>query len=565
MTAAAVAGLAALTSRPLVAAIAAALAFVAGVWPMRSGRLAPPVHAQAPAEEAGEAAAARAHRPSLPEPAALASTEPDDVVSAMHQSAREAVSAVAAHLWLQDVPTATVRLVAAAGTLRPSGSPVSFEETWAEGPVSRGDSHLAPLLSLREDAEPTTLWRFSFPVASGTAAGVACLDVRSVERPDERALERVAMAYQPILSASLALHVARAETGRAANLVEAARDLSRRLEPDEVVDIALARAVALSSAASGSVMLPDEETGELRIAASVGLPAEIVSSTTVASGEGIAGWVFSNGKPLLVEDIAGESRRRGVRSAVCVPVSDEHGTLGVINVGSQDFPARFTDAHVSALQTLGRQVAISLRNARAMWSATDLYFSTLTALAVALETKDPYAMGGTRRVANLTLALGRHMALGERSLQALHVAALLHDVGMNMAGASLGATSRPLTTIERGLLKAHPVVAAQVLSDVPALTDVVPIVYHHHEWYDGHGYVGGLSGEDIPPESRILSVADAFVAMTSDRPYRRAMSSAAAIRELSEKAGTQFDPDAVGALKDVLTLDPGLAVRSAQD
>jgi polar amino acid transport system substrate-binding protein len=87
-------------------------------------------------------------------------------------------------------------------------------------------------------------------------------------------------------------------------------------------------------------------------------------------------------------------------------------------------------------------------------------------------------------------------------------------------------------------------------------------VYHHHEWYDGHGYVGGLAGEAIPPGSRVLAVADAFVAMTSERPYRRALSVAQAVEELTSKAGTQFDPEVVEALRRALEARPDLALTS---
>jgi HD-GYP domain-containing protein (c-di-GMP phosphodiesterase class II) len=115
------------------------------------------------------------------------------------------------------------------------------------------------------------------------------------------------------------------------------------------------------------------------------------------------------------------------------------------------------------------------------------------------------------------------------------------------------------------MLKAHPVVAAQVLGDVPSLAKVVPLVYHHHEWYDGHGYVTGLAGEDIPTGSRLLAVADAFVAMTSDRPYRRAMTVETALSELYAKAGTQFDPAAVEGLRAVLEEHPDLATVASRD
>jgi HD-GYP domain-containing protein (c-di-GMP phosphodiesterase class II) len=314
-------------------------------------------------------------------------------------------------------------------------------------------------------------------------------------------------------------------------------------------------------------MLADDEGSALRIALSRGLPDDVVSETVVTPGEGIAGWVFASGKPLLVEDLPHRtnSRRRGVRSAVSVPIADEDGILGVLNVGSHRFPARFTDDHLHSLETLGRQTAVALRNARAMESATDLYFATLTALSVALETKDPYARGTTGRVVDIVRALASGMDLGRVDSHALNVAALLHDIGMGLAGGPIGTTARPLSTVERGMLKAHPVMAAEILADVPSLREVVPIVYHHHEWYDGHGYVGGLAGEAIPLGSRILAVADAFVAMTSDRPYRRALSVSAAVAELASKAGTQFDPLVVAVLRSELERDPALALTSHID
>jgi HD-GYP domain-containing protein (c-di-GMP phosphodiesterase class II) len=102
------------------------------------------------------------------------------------------------------------------------------------------------------------------------------------------------------------------------------------------------------------------------------------------------------------------------------------------------------------------------------------------------------------------------------------------------------------------MLAMHPSVAADILSQAPALRGVVPIVFHHHEHFDGNGYSGGVSGESIPYGARILAVADAFVAMTSDRPYRRALSTRQALAELTDEAGTQFDPVVVEALVDLV-------------
>jgi HD-GYP domain-containing protein (c-di-GMP phosphodiesterase class II) len=274
--------------------------------------------------------------------------------------------------------------------------------------------------------------------------------------------------------------------------------------------------------------------------------------------------VFASGQSMLVEDLPGRpsSRRHGVRSAICVPVRDEHGTMGVISVGSRAYPARFTDGHTKALEALGAQTAVALRNASALSRSRDLYLSSLQALAVALETKDPYSIGAAGRVTDIVLALGEWMRLESTELQSLHVAAILHDIGMGMAAGPLGASSRPLSTIDRGMLRAHPRVAAEVLSQLPALEAVVPIVYHHHEHFDGHGYDGGLAGEAIPLGSRILAVVDAYVAMTGERPYRRALPPREALDELNAKSGTQFDPEVVEALKRLLTENPDLALAA---
>jgi len=483
------------------------------------------------------------------------------VVAALLRSADE--GAVNAHLWLQDPATATYRLVAAAGERRPSPVPLPIDDPGVASVAARGEASLEPILTLHEASGTTTMWRFAFPVVGGPASGLGVLDIESDDEPGRQRLERIGYDLQPALSAALALHVARGESLAAASLLDAAHDLSRRLQPEEVLSRALESAVALSDGATASVMLVGDD-GVLRIAASHGLPDGVVDATTVNPGEGIAGWVLTTKKPLLVEDLPGRpgARRRGVRSAVSVPIADEDGILGVLNVGSREFPAHFTDAHLRTLGTLGRQIAVALRNARAMESASDLYFATLTALSVALETKDPYARGATGRIVHIVGAVAAGMGVSPTERHALNVAALLHDIGMQLAGGPIGGSARPLSTVERGMLKAHPVVAAEILADVPALREVVPIVYHHHEWFDGHGYVGGLAGESIPLGSRILAVADAFVAMTSDRPYRRAMTVAAALEELDAKAGSQFDPDVVRVLRSALEADPALALTT---
>lgn len=204
-----------------------------------------------------------------------------------------------------------------------------------------------------------------------------------------------------------------------------------------------------------------------------------------------------------------------------------------------------------------------MRNARAIALAHDLYFDTLKALAIAMEAKDPYSRGATDRVTDLTLGLGRAMAMSPDEIAALRIAALLHDIGMAAAGDVVSVTARQLSTVEWGMLKMHPVIAAEILAQAPALRGAIPIVAHHHEHYDGGGYTGGLAGDTIPLGARVLAIADAYVAMTSERPYRRAKTPAEAMEVLVEESGSQFDPSVVQALVELQAYDSSAACDEA--
>ncbi len=483
------------------------------------------------------------------------SLDVDALLHVLSDTLSQEAPVVAAHLWLEDPSSATLRLVSAVGPMSPAPQPVPLDDPILGETVRGGAAMLQPLAKVQSAGTERVIWRFAVPLSPGEAKGVAAVDLSVVKDPDGANLARLSSPLIGPLAGGLALHIAHVETQMATALIEVARDLSRLLDPDEVLSTSLNKAMSISEAATGSIMLVDPESGKLLIAKAHGLPAKVVSETTLSEGEGIAGWVLSTGQPLLIEDLPAQpkaGRRHGIRSAVSVPIADDDGTLGVINVGSRGFPARFTESHMRALETLGKQTAVALRNARAVESSRELYFDTLKALSLALETKDPYARGGTERVLTLAIAIGDAYGLSDDQKEALRVASLLHDIGMSASGEPIGSVQRPLSTIEHGILKLHPQIAAEILQEMPALRNVVPIVYHHHEWFDGEGYLGGLSGESIPLGARILAVADAYVAMTSERSYRPAMSQSQAVAELTEKAGTQFDPAIVGVLRDIL-------------
>ncbi len=526
------------------------VASVFGFWRVRTIATG----AGATAVSAEEPVAAPA--PTAPIPRIPPGLEPEVVLAALRDSVAHIASPVAAHLWLEDQPTGTLRRIAAVGPMAPSAQPILLTDDDALAlACTGGRAELAPVIRMRANGEPTTIWRYALPVTAGDARGAAAVDLQSAGEIDSSTLPEVTAPLRGSLAGALGLHVARIELETARMLIEAARDLSRMLDPRQVLTAALKRAMELSDAQTGSIMLIEPATGRLVIELAEGLPSDVIHATSLAEGEGIAGWVLASRQPLLIEDLPARTpaaRRHGIRSAVSVPIADDDGILGVLNVGSRSFPARFTESHLGSIEILGKQTATALRNARAVVESRELYFDTLKALAIALETKDPYSKGGTERILEYVEAMGQVFGLPDEERDALRIAALLHDIGMAAAGEGVATMDRPLTTVERALLKMHPQIAAEILSETPALRHVVPIVYHHHEWYDGEGYLNGISGEGIPLGARILSVADAYVAMTSERPYRAAFTVSEALRELTDKAGTQFDPAVVDVLRDIL-------------
>lgn len=473
------------------------------------------------------------------------SVQPAVVLMSLYDAVAERYQTDCAHLWLEDSGTATLRMVAAFGPRVPKAEPVHMDDPILGACASTRTAvfrELAPDDAL-DDKPP--VWRYAVPVGTPEVRGVAAVDLAPGD-PGETSfvLNEVSAALRASLTAALAVHVARAEMDTAVQLLRAAQELTSGIGADAILTSALDHAMTLSGATTGSIMLPHGPDGALRIVASRGLPADVVTGANVANGEGIAGTVYSSSAPLLVEDLpgrAGESRH-GVHSSVSIPIADEKGTLGVLNVGARAFPARLTDAYVRALGLLGSQTATAMRNDQAAERSWDTYLMNLQALASALESDDPYRRGASKRTADLAVALGEEMGLAGDDLLSLRIAAILHDVGMGLGAGSVGATDRPLSTVDRGLVRAHPKLASDVLQQVPSLEELAPVVRHHHERYDGEGYDTGLSGASIPLGSRILAVVDAFVAMTAGRPYRQALSVEAALAELDGAAGAQFDP-----------------------
>jgi riboflavin transporter FmnP len=177
----------------------------------------------------------------------------------------------------------------------------------------------------------------------------------------------------------------------------------------------------------------------------------------------------------------------------------------------------------------------------------EMFTQTIEALAGAVDKRDPYTADHSRWVQEISVAIGREMRCSAKEIEALQWGGLLHDVGkIGVPDAILLKTSK-LTREERAMMNAHPVLGAEIIAKVERLGPEMPVIRHHHEWYNGSGYPDRLIGDEIPKLARILHVADAFEAMTADRPYRKGLALDLALRELTNFAGVQFDPQVVDA------------------
>lgn len=234
--------------------------------------------------------------------------------------------------------------------------------------------------------------------------------------------------------------------------------------------------------------------------------------------------------------------RAGLKEFMAIPLIIKGEILGLACCYSYKPGNKFLEGHAKLLTIFTSRAAGAIENARLYQQLQQTLQETIQGLVTALEAKDRYTSGHTKRVTDYAVMLARGLGLNNEEIELVRRAALLHDIGK--IGIRLEALNKPgnLSQNEYEAFKEHPRHSKQILEPIHFLRDIIPIVEAHHERWDGTGYPLGLKGEEIPLAARILAVADSFDAMTSDRPYRKALSRQMAIKELKENANSQFDP-----------------------
>lgn len=301
----------------------------------------------------------------------------------------------------------------------------------------------------------------------------------------------------------------------------------------------------------GFLILTGDDGETLRTVVAVG--AEVSEEGEAPSfSRTIVEECFSSGDSFFTPDaLADERVREGesiimqrIRSAVCVPVQTQAQILGVIYVDTVTTSEAFGRHDLELLTAIGKQAGIAIDRAALLERVQTQLYDSVRTLVATIEAKDNYTKGHSERVTAYSMQIAEEMGFVGEGLANIQLAALLHDVGKVGTPESILNKEGKLTDEEFEVIKQHPEVGAKIIQNIKDTAAIVAIVNHHHERYDGSGYPSGLSGEGIPTEARILAVADAFDAMTSDRAYRRIFSKEEVIEEFRRFSGIQFDPTA---------------------
>ncbi len=309
-------------------------------------------------------------------------------------------------------------------------------------------------------------------------------------------------------------------------------------------------ALSLMRCTRGTVMLWDDKDGVLKITAAKGPGAERAKAMSFKPDEGVAGKAFASATTIFIEDPSNDPRyvksdHDTAEPFISIPLLVKSKPIGVLNLHATGDHEPFSDYNAKFLNILAGEAAVMMHNLDLFERLETFYLEMVKTLARAVDSKDHYTHEHSDRASSKARKLAGDMGLSEQQTRYVEYAALLHDIGKIGIDEAILLKPGKLTPEEYEEMKKHPMIGHDILAPVKFLGPVAQMVLYHQEWFDGRGYPEGLKGEEIPLGSRIVAVIDAWDAMTSDRPYRKALPREIAVGELKKGAGTQFDPTVV--------------------
>lgn len=317
-------------------------------------------------------------------------------------------------------------------------------------------------------------------------------------------------------------------------------------------DLLIRKTMETIEAEFGYILLLDRENWVLEVGGVNGLPdkEKLLKETIPLQPGGISHWVIANSEPLLIPSVkrAAEFNTGSLlgfnrESVICAPLVIKDEIIGTITMSNKLDGTAFVNDDLTLLNTIAAQASVAINNSRLYEEQQKTYLNTVHALVTAIEASDTYTRGHSERVTRYSLALGHYMNLDAASLNRLEQAAILHDIGKIGIDLTLLHKQGKLDQTDFETLQQHPSIGDRILQPVGFLKEARQIVLQHHERHDGKGYPNKIPGENLLIESRILAIADTYDAMTSNRPYRDALSHDVTIEEIRSCSGSQFDPE----------------------
>ncbi len=336
------------------------------------------------------------------------------------------------------------------------------------------------------------------------------------------------------------------------NLLEAISNINKSLQIRNVLVKTMEHLEDALGVEASSIWEFDDGKKELFFRLVRGDKSNIIKEKRLKVGEGIAGKTVMTKKfriinePLNVLEWKPEFDKISgfkTKNMIVGPLTIENKIIGVIQLVNKK-KGIFTEKDIDYMKIVSSPISIALENAKLYEKQKDMMFNVSLALSLAIEKRDIYTGGHTKRVVEYSMMIAEKLGYTVEKKDKLKMSAILHDVGKIAVPDSILNKQGKLTKKEFDIMKTHPIVGANIISSMKdkLLEDVTEGVLHHHEHYDGSGYPYGIKEKNIPEFARIIAIVDSYDAMTTDRPYRKALSKKEAHNELIINRGKQFDP-----------------------
>lgn len=313
------------------------------------------------------------------------------------------------------------------------------------------------------------------------------------------------------------------------------------------------------------LFLLDEETDTLDVIASAGIEDAVAKTMHIKKGEEITGVVAMFSEVKIINELEKEPAFYNLKqdsfykqSLASLPLSFKNKAIGVLNVSNKKSGKPFSATDEQVLKIIALETAIALQNSKLFQEQQKSYLNTIIALANAIDARDPYTYHHSNNVTRYEVAMAKEINLGEKKIENIRYAGLLHDIGKIGIKDSILTKPGKLNDEEYNQIKSHPLKGEEIIKSLPFLKEITKMVRHHHERFDGKGYPDGIKGERIEIGARILAIADSFDAMTTKRVYRDPMTLAQAREELIKNKNTQFDSSLVDYFIQILEKEPAI-------